>query len=780
MSATSVPRHCIARSRRPLRSTILALTLAALGLACQSQNSSDTGSAAVMAIPQASFSEDATSGAPGLTVRFNDSSTGEVERYEWNFGPLGTRSDRDPVVTFSEAGVYSAELTVFGGNGSSTMRKASLIVIEEPPVAGASCTPTEGYLPLTVVCRDESTDASGFYWNFGDGTDSGETNPTHTFTSPGSYTIQHRAQSAGGSDTVTVPVEVYTLGIVATPPSGSLPGNVVLSIDSGGRTGIAIWMIDGQMAGSSNPLLTRFAETGTYTIELTFGQLGSPVVGTASLDYVVDYGPATAAFAPDVSDGSGPLEVVFNDESTGAVTQWEWDFGDGEHCLFPAPAEPDPSDPEPVCNASSPSHTYAAIGSYDVTLTVSGPDVDPGASPIESTAVVNDAVRVYIMDPSFEAQAANGAIGGAWTALRPDPVLVAADHLALAVGGGADAGMPSHGSKWAVLEGLGTDGSADVDAVENGIRQEFILPIGLPVLEFDYALLYAEPPASPIMDAFTATVSDGTRTVEIAGARANVASPYAGESNRFATRDGSLVRATPRRTASLDVSAAFPTANADTRFTLTLRVTNASNGFRSPLAYVDDIRFGEPATALAARFALEGDPIVAGEEAVFVDETCPDPNSGACAAPTSWRWDFDTQGLPAPPSASGSGEQDPSYVFPEPGVYEVRQLVRLADLESEATLSVTVIDGPTADFELLSVEPPSPPRRFILTFADLSSEDPADPIVGYSWDFAGWGVSSLESPDPVQFVQAGDSIVRLTVTTASGQTDTAEMTVTLE
>ena len=69
------------------------------------------------------------------------------------------------------------------------------------------------------------------------------------------------------------------------------------------------------------------------------------------------------------------------------------------------------------------------------------------------------------------------------------------------MGGAADAGMPSDGSKWAALEGLGTDGMTEVDEVDNGITQEFLLPPGQPVIEIDYALLYAEPPGSAVMDA---------------------------------------------------------------------------------------------------------------------------------------------------------------------------------------------------------------------------------------------------------------------------------------
>lgn len=67
---------------------------------------------------------------------------------------------------------------------------------------------------------------------------------------------------------------------------------------------------------------------------------------------------ATAAdfFAP-VTTGGAPLEVSFQDRSTGGLfgpTNWSWDFGDGG-----------------TSSEQSPKHTYAAAGTYTVTLTAS-------------------------------------------------------------------------------------------------------------------------------------------------------------------------------------------------------------------------------------------------------------------------------------------------------------------------------------------------------------------------------------------------------------------------
>ena len=64
-----------------------------------------------------------------------------------------------------------------------------------------------------------------------------------------------------------------------------------------------------------------------------------------------------AQFSATGSVGDAPLTVVFTDTSTGEVTSWSWDFGDGG-----------------VSSERSPVHTYAAIETFTVTLEVAGPD----------------------------------------------------------------------------------------------------------------------------------------------------------------------------------------------------------------------------------------------------------------------------------------------------------------------------------------------------------------------------------------------------------------------
>jgi PKD repeat protein len=70
----------------------------------------------------------------------------------------------------------------------------------------------------------------------------------------------------------------------------------------------------------------------------------------------VDTSPI-ADFNASIVEGCTPLHVTFTNLSTGQVTDWKWNFGDGHSSTDKAP-----------------NHTYNESGIYTVSLLVTGPD----------------------------------------------------------------------------------------------------------------------------------------------------------------------------------------------------------------------------------------------------------------------------------------------------------------------------------------------------------------------------------------------------------------------
>ncbi len=79
------------------------------------------------------------------------------------------------------------------------------------------------------------------------------------------------------------------------------------------------------------------------------------LVRTGALIYMNNAPAPVAAFDVSAAEGIVPFTVAFDDQSTGHILQYYWDFGDGESSL----------DPEPE-------HTFRRQGTYTVSLRVTG------------------------------------------------------------------------------------------------------------------------------------------------------------------------------------------------------------------------------------------------------------------------------------------------------------------------------------------------------------------------------------------------------------------------
>jgi PKD repeat protein len=121
------------------------------------------------------------------------------------------------------------------------------------------------------------------------------------------------------------------------------------------------------LGGTASVHLTCDFSLITPVIGNMFHDLAGPIRMGASAVFPIRMGVVTgtsggggptpiAGFnvAPSYS-GTAPLVVTFTDTSAPTPTTWEWDFGDGTTFSGQTP----------------PAHTYTAVGSYAVTLTVS-------------------------------------------------------------------------------------------------------------------------------------------------------------------------------------------------------------------------------------------------------------------------------------------------------------------------------------------------------------------------------------------------------------------------
>jgi PKD repeat protein len=114
---------------------------------------------------------------------------------------------------------------------------------------------------------------------------------------------------------------------------------------------------------------------GTYNLHVTNpnGLKGTMYGAFMVTDYPI---PVTTDFRANPNNGTSPLLVQFTDESTGTISSWFWDFGDGG-----------------TSTVQHPSYTYNNAGDFTVTLTVTG----PGG---EDTEIKTDYIHVTEPEPT--------------------------------------------------------------------------------------------------------------------------------------------------------------------------------------------------------------------------------------------------------------------------------------------------------------------------------------------------------------------------------------------
>jgi PKD repeat protein len=94
-----------------------------------------------------------------------------------------------------------------------------------------------------------------------------------------------------------------------------------------------------------------------------------------------------ASFTASPNTGTAPLTVQFTDTSTGSITSWAWNFGDGT-----------------TSTTQNPSHIYSQTGTYNATLTVSNAS---GSNTATATIAVTTAVTLPPSPPPSGSPPAN-------------------------------------------------------------------------------------------------------------------------------------------------------------------------------------------------------------------------------------------------------------------------------------------------------------------------------------------------------------------------------------
>jgi gliding motility-associated-like protein len=300
-------------------------------------------------------------------VQFTDL-TNEADEWAWFFGDGGTSTSQSPSYTYSDTGTFAVTL-VATNNGCVDSLVVPRLINVRPPIA------LFNYLPdcnnrLRFEFRDSSIGATSWFWDFGDGTNSTEQNPVHTFPSYNTYNVTLTVSNDTCSNSITHTLRVFNEIIDFTVSEDTLcrRNTVTFIATASNIANIQNFMWDfgdgsppwnSSVTGTGGFAYYLYPLAGSYDITLVTTDIYGCQNTLVKPRLINMFGP-TANLNIPVQAGCKGLNVTFNDRSIGDgvnnIVQWIWDFGDGNTQTN-------------TTNASV-QHIYPNVGSYTIRLTV--------------------------------------------------------------------------------------------------------------------------------------------------------------------------------------------------------------------------------------------------------------------------------------------------------------------------------------------------------------------------------------------------------------------------
>jgi PKD repeat protein len=235
------------------------------------QSKSVTRPINVLALLTPDFSFSPGSPKAGDYIQFQDSSAGNPTSWSWDFGDGSKSMVKNPQYAYSQAGTYSATLSV--SNGYYTKSIAKTIVVNPVIQADFGYSPTNPVVGTSIQFSDKSSgNITTWSWKFGDSGTSSLKNPTHAYSAAGTYNVTLTVSDGASSNSMTQTVTVTT-SIVAGfsfDPASPVVNQQVQFLDStqGTPTSWSWDFGDAATSTSKNPTHT-YSQAGTYTVKLT-------------------------------------------------------------------------------------------------------------------------------------------------------------------------------------------------------------------------------------------------------------------------------------------------------------------------------------------------------------------------------------------------------------------------------------------------------------------------------------------------------------------------------
>jgi PKD repeat protein len=320
---------------------------------------------------------------------FLDSTTlasGTITSWHWEFGNGDTTNIQSPTYTYSDTGAFTVTLTTVASNGCSNEYS---IPFEISVVPVADFSTQSGCSETALTFTDLSTISAGtisdWFWQFGSGDTSVQSNPVYSYATGGNYLVSLTVTSAKGcshSNSKNLPVIDRPIGNFLA--QNTCVGQTVQFIDQSSVSGTTItdylWDFgDSNISSNQNPSHLYAGAVNVFPVRLII-TAANGCIDTVDQDIKINNIPvANFSFTPTVVCQNS--DVQFSDlsfVSGDTISSWAWDFGDGL-----------------TDSVMNPIHQFATPGMKTISLIAYSPTKCPSAITQQAVNIIESPTALF-------------------------------------------------------------------------------------------------------------------------------------------------------------------------------------------------------------------------------------------------------------------------------------------------------------------------------------------------------------------------------------------------
>lgn len=289
-------------------------------------------------------------------VSYTSTSTG-ADQWLWKFGDGATGTGASTTHLYGAPNNYTITLIAYNQGCPDSVSKPITV---NGPKADFTYSTGCGAANTYTFTDNSSGGATGWLWDFGDGTSSTAQNPpAHSYPAgpPKTYNVTLTASSAVCQDKITIPINVgQTIQLSPNVASVCMNTNFYLTASAPNPGKIVSYTFKlgngDSVKGSSASIGYSYTVPGTYQIKVITQDINGCIDSSAAVPFTVN--GSIVNFSSPTNLSCGPLNITFTNLSTTVGTPtYAWDFGDGQ-----------------TSNLKNPTHQYNTQGVYVPRLTI--------------------------------------------------------------------------------------------------------------------------------------------------------------------------------------------------------------------------------------------------------------------------------------------------------------------------------------------------------------------------------------------------------------------------